>query len=169
GIPHMLVGSHASSYYGEPRSTHDIDLVVDLSATMIDAFLMALDTNRYYLSESALREGRMANVIDIQTGDKLDLFFLESTAQAKGAFARRRPAKVMGCKIDILSPEDAIASKLRWDAQLGGSERQRADILSMMRIQQAHLDVALLDKLAVECDCNPLWSQLKSMAWHHDA
>jgi len=29
-IQPMLVGSYASSYHGESRSTHDIDLVVDL-------------------------------------------------------------------------------------------------------------------------------------------
>ena len=33
GISHMLVGSHASSFYGEARSTHDVDLVIDLLDT----------------------------------------------------------------------------------------------------------------------------------------
>ncbi len=31
GIPHMVVGSYASSFHGEPRMTRDIDLVVDPS------------------------------------------------------------------------------------------------------------------------------------------
>jgi predicted nucleotidyltransferase len=26
GIPHMLAGSFASTYHGDPRTTHDIDL-----------------------------------------------------------------------------------------------------------------------------------------------
>ena len=30
GIAHMLVGSQASSFYGEARSTHDVDLVIDI-------------------------------------------------------------------------------------------------------------------------------------------
>jgi len=29
GIPHMLAGSFASTYYGTPRTTQDIDLVID--------------------------------------------------------------------------------------------------------------------------------------------
>jgi predicted nucleotidyltransferase len=29
GVPHMLTGSLASSLQGEPRATHDIDLVID--------------------------------------------------------------------------------------------------------------------------------------------
>jgi hypothetical protein len=31
GIEYMVTGSIASSMQGEPRSTHDIDIVVDLS------------------------------------------------------------------------------------------------------------------------------------------
>ena len=30
GVAHMLTGSHASGCYGDPRMTHDIDLVVDM-------------------------------------------------------------------------------------------------------------------------------------------
>jgi hypothetical protein len=29
GVPWMLTGSTASSYYGEPRATNDVDIVVD--------------------------------------------------------------------------------------------------------------------------------------------
>lgn len=33
GIRHMVVGSYASSFHGEPRITRDIDLVVKLGVT----------------------------------------------------------------------------------------------------------------------------------------
>lgn len=32
GIAYMLSGSFASAYYGAPRSTQDIDVVIDASA-----------------------------------------------------------------------------------------------------------------------------------------
>ena len=67
-IEWMLVGSHASSFYGEPRSTNDIDLVVDIPEQKFADLLAAIPSDRYYLSEAALREGRMANLID--TTDK---------------------------------------------------------------------------------------------------
>ena len=31
GILHMVAGSVASSYHGRPRSTHDVDIVIDPS------------------------------------------------------------------------------------------------------------------------------------------
>lgn len=64
GIAHMLVGSHASSFYGEARSTHDVDLVIDLDPAKINELVARFDPERYYISETALREGRMAKLID---------------------------------------------------------------------------------------------------------
>ncbi len=59
GIESMLVGSHASSFYGEARSTHDIDMVIDLDPDKIDSLVSSFDPQRYYLSQQALREGRI--------------------------------------------------------------------------------------------------------------
>ena len=63
-IPAMPVGSHASSFYGEARSTHDIDIVIDLPVEKIPDLIKAFPASRYYLSEVALKEGRMAKLID---------------------------------------------------------------------------------------------------------
>ncbi len=32
GIPHMVAGSFASTFHGEPRTTHDVDIVIDLAS-----------------------------------------------------------------------------------------------------------------------------------------
>jgi len=86
-IEHMLVGSHASSFYGEARSTHDVDLVIDLDPVKIPALIASFPHDRYYLSEASLREGRMANLIDTQTGDKVDCFVLGTDPVDRTAFA----------------------------------------------------------------------------------
>ncbi len=41
-VPGMLVGSHASSFYGEARSMPDIDLVVDLPSEKIPDLIAAV-------------------------------------------------------------------------------------------------------------------------------
>lgn len=38
GIAHMVCGSIASSLLGEPRSTYDVDFVVDLRRSRLDEF-----------------------------------------------------------------------------------------------------------------------------------
>jgi hypothetical protein len=112
-IPHMLVGSYASSYHGESRSTHDIDLVVDLPTEKITSVVNRFDRDRYYLSEVAFREGPMANVIDTFTGDKVDFFFLNDDDDSTREFQRRQPGAIFGVPIDIATAEDVILSKLR--------------------------------------------------------
>lgn len=42
GVPYMLTGSLASTLYGEPRSTQDIDIVVVLTGGTLAALLTAL-------------------------------------------------------------------------------------------------------------------------------
>ncbi len=38
-IPYFITGALASIAYGEPRFTNDIDIVVDMSSTQIDALI----------------------------------------------------------------------------------------------------------------------------------
>ena len=42
GIPHMIAGSFASTFHGTPRTTQDIDLVIDPSERSLAAFVASL-------------------------------------------------------------------------------------------------------------------------------
>ena len=48
GIDYMVTGSVAPMLYGEPRMTHDIDLIVDLHTERIPALLNAFPETEYY-------------------------------------------------------------------------------------------------------------------------
>ena len=52
GIPYMLTGSLASSLQGEPRTTHDIDLVIDITPGDVARVLHALSAPDVYLDEA---------------------------------------------------------------------------------------------------------------------
>ncbi len=140
GIGAMLVGSHASSFYGQARTTHDIDVVIDLSPDRIPGLLLAFPAPRYYLSEVALREGRMANLIDTENGDKADLFLLGNNPFRKNEFARRQRQTVLGASVFLATAEDTIVAKLRWSAESGGSGRWLEDVRHMISVQGDRLD-----------------------------
>ena len=55
GVPSMLTGSLASSLQGEPRATHDIDVVVDISPADVGRVTRALSGPHIYLDEWAAR------------------------------------------------------------------------------------------------------------------
>jgi hypothetical protein len=44
-VPYFLGGSLASSLHGEPRATNDIDFVIDLDASRVDALSNALGSD----------------------------------------------------------------------------------------------------------------------------
>src|SRR5437879_7527711 len=74
GIAYMLTGSFASVYYGSPRSTQDIDLVIAANPAQLRTFTEGLARGEYYADLDAALEAHMReslfNIIDLKTGWK---------------------------------------------------------------------------------------------------
>lgn len=79
GVRYVIGGSVASSLVGEPRSTVDIDIAVDLNEDALSAFLEGVRTS-FYVPESdaarAVREHDSFNIIHNHAALKVDLFVL---------------------------------------------------------------------------------------------
>jgi hypothetical protein len=90
-IPYMLTGSLVSSLQGEPRLTHDIDVVVSVPGGSIDKLLAAFPPPDYHLDEQsvqrAVEEKSVFNLIDVREGDKVDFWILQTV----GSSAALRP------------------------------------------------------------------------------
>ena len=73
----MVVGSFASMVHGEPRTTHDLDLVIDPSHYELERFLAAIDMNAFYVDPDVARDARrrrsMFNIIDMNSAWKVAL------------------------------------------------------------------------------------------------
>jgi hypothetical protein len=83
----MLTGSAASSCYGEPRATNDLDIVVDPTSAQIEAFTASLSGSFYVSREEvheALAARGMFNVIDPQSGWKADVIFGRDVPSPRG-------------------------------------------------------------------------------------
>ena len=57
GVDYMLTGSMASNYWGTPRTTHDVDIVVLLKPEQVDRFAAAFDHGFFIQRESMPRAG----------------------------------------------------------------------------------------------------------------
>lgn len=150
GIPWMITGSTASAFYGEPRATQDLDIVLDPAPQQFERLLAALHGGFYVsLDEArqALRERGMFNVIDLESGWKADLIICPDRAFNRLEMARRQRVRVLGLDVFVISPEGSILSKLEW-AKLGGSERQLRDAASVIAACRASLDWTYLRQQA---------------------
>lgn len=149
GVEHMLTGSHASSIQGEPRTTHDIDIVVALTTESLRPLLRAFADERFYLSrdaaEQAIHTRGMFNVLDTTTGDKIDFWMLTNDPFDRSRFERRQTESLFGRSIDVSTPEDTILMKLRWSKESGGSEKQLDDVTNILELQAGVLDDRYLD------------------------
>lgn len=151
GVPYMVAGSIASTYYGEPRTTQDIDIVIGPTHDSLNAFLSGLDRNRYYVGDAAgafARQGQF-NVIDMTSGWKLDLIVLRDRPFSRVEFERRVRVDIEGLQMHVATAEDTILAKLEWAAS-GDSERQLRDVEAIVRAVGADLDLRYLQRWAVE-------------------
>ena len=149
GIPHMVAGSLASTHHGEPRSTQDIDLVVDPSPASLAAFVADLDRERFYVGDAqgALDRRDQFNVIDVTSGWKVDLIIRKDRSFSRSEFARREPVTIAGVETAVASVEDTILAKLEW-YRAGGSDRQRRDVVAMLAVQREAIDFPYLEEWA---------------------
>lgn len=168
GIPYMLTGSVASSIQGEPRSTHDIDLVVALPPKKVDALLQAFQSPEFLLRreaiEDALRHRSMFNLLALAEGEKVDFWMLTDEPFDLMRFSRKQPQAAFGIRISLSTPEDTILAKLRWAKLSGGSEKQFTDALRVFELQKPRLDQAYLDTWANRLGVVELWTQLQFKA-----
>lgn len=152
GVEYMLSGSLASSLQGEPRATHDIDLVVDIRAADVSRIVAALSGPTVYLDEDAVadavRRRSMFNLLDSASGDKVDFWLLKDEPFDRERFARRLEVEALGLRLKVSTPEDTILMKLRWAVQAGGSEKQVSDAAGVFEFQGEVLDQAYLDSWA---------------------
>jgi hypothetical protein len=155
GIGYFLGGSLASSFQGEPRATNDVDLVVDLQESQVEALVAALGAD-FDIDDVALRraaaERNSWNVIYLPSSTKIDLFILRASSFDRSEFVRRQRVEVRaGRALFVKSPEDTVLRKLLWYREGGEvSDRQWRDVVQVLRQSRALIDRRYLDEWGVE-------------------
>jgi hypothetical protein len=132
-IPYMLSGSGALGIHAVSRMTRDIDIVIQLKQTDIDAFLSEFKGfyfNRTTIEDEIKKRG-MFNLIDTQSGYKIDFIIVKDSEYGLEAFGRRQVRESNGINVWVISAEDLIIAKLIW-IQDYQSDRQISDIKSVL-------------------------------------
>ena len=150
-IRYMVSGSLAINVYSVPRMTLDIDIVIELNETNFMTFLEIFKSGYYINEETALKEIRrkgMFNVIDHDTGLKIDFIIRKDTEYRRLEFSRKTRKMIKNVPVWMVSAEDLVISKLEWIQQLQ-SDRQMHDIKNLMALPD-------LDKEYISSWCRKL-------------
>lgn len=160
GIAYMLSGSFASAYYGAPRSTQDIDLVIEATPARLRALVQGLPSDEYYADLDAALEAykrqSIFNVIDLATGWKIDLIIRKSRAFSQEEF-RRQLVNLQDLPLFVASAEDVVVAKLEW-SKLAQSKRHIEDVAGILRMRWESLDRSYLEKWTLELGLETEWN-----------
>ncbi|MTJ09849.1 hypothetical protein [Anabaena sp. UHCC 0204] len=147
----------ASSIHGEPRSTRDLDLVIEVKPNQIDLLVKNLEASGYYCPASAVEDlqrdcGNMLNITHTETIANADIYITDNSPYSISQMNRRILINVDGIPVFwIASAEDIILQKLRW-GKGSKSEKQWRDVLGIIKLQAENLDYSYLTEWAENLD-----------------
>jgi hypothetical protein len=165
GVPYMVTGSTASTIYGEPRLTLDVDLVVELPVERAGELLAAFPEIAFYRPplevvrlECARDSHGHFNLIHHETGMKADVYLAARDALHRWGLAHRRRLPLGRGEIAVAPPEYVIVRKLEFFRE-GGSEKHLRDLRGMLAAGVA-LDREFLAAELRQRGLEPLWQRV---------
>ena len=149
-LAYLLTGSMASNFWGIPRTTHDLDFVIQLPPEAVPRLLAAFHGG-FFLDEQAVRAAFKPpfqfNAIDERSALKVDFWLTKPQAFDQELFSRRKRVVVFGEAAWIATAEDVVLHKLVWN-RITPSERQLGDAAGVVAVQGEVLDQNYLRRWA---------------------
>lgn len=164
----MLTGAWSVIYYGRPRASHDIDLIVEMHPENIENILSIFNKlpKSYQYQEisvrNAIKNKGMFNILYLPEFLKLDFWLLTDTPFDKSRFSRKVEVEVLGQKMFFTTAEDTILQKLRWYT-ISPLEKSLIDAAFVYQIQYKNLDKKYLEKWAKTLKITRILNRLKTI------
>ena len=148
-VPYMIVGGLAANYYGCPRATYDLDLVVKLEEAEAKRLVRLASRAGFRVHEQeVLMLTKAGNRFVMESPEKYRVdFWPAKTELDREMFGRRKRARVFGVQVWISTPEDLILQKLR-----SARPRDLDDVQAMLIRHSNKLDMGYLEKKVAELD-----------------
>ncbi len=137
-LRYAVTGSLAAIYYGEPRMTNDVDIVLLLGRDDVARIGKAFPADEFYcpplevieMERSREQRGHF-NLIHHETGFKADIYLVGRDELHAWALRQAQVAELDADTIRFAPPEYVIVRKLQFFRE-GGSEKHLRDISRML-------------------------------------
>lgn len=171
GVAYLVGGAVAAWAWGEPRSTLDLDLVIDLPVESVGALSRELEKRRMLVPAEiildALIEERAdlpVNAIHLVSGYKADLYLLRPRDELRRSALGRRVRVDFGPPVGevfVHSPEDLIVYKL-WYFSLGRQTKHVRDIAAVLQSLGDEIDFGYIEAWVERMGLRATWEELRS-------
>jgi hypothetical protein len=170
GLRYMVSGGVAAIFYGEPRLTNDVDIVLHLEGGDLDRFRAAFPEEEFYcpprevlLVELGRERRGHFNLIHPSSGYKADVYVAGSDPFHAWGLARARAADLDGETVRFAPPEYVIVKKLQFFRE-GGSSKHPRDIQRMLVSLGESWDRTELIAQVKESGLEAEWAQVTGAA-----
>lgn len=169
-VTYLVGGAVALWAWGEPRTTADLDLVIDLPIDAMAvlsselerrAMLVPVDIMLDLLIED--RADLPINAIHMTSGYKAEMFLLKPGDALREAGLRRRQLVDLGPalgEVYVHSPEDLILNKLRF-YRISQQTKHVRDIASTVLNQAEALDMAYIESWVQTLNLSDEWQEIQ--------
>ncbi|MBI3854627.1 MAG: hypothetical protein HY293_02925 [Planctomycetes bacterium] len=137
-IPNFVSGSVAATFYGEPRVTNGVDIILFLKPEDVPLLEAAFPAGRFYGppaesigAELARPQRGHFNLVDQATGFKADIYLSGNDPLHVWALNRVRRVDLGGDELFLAPPEYVIVRKLQFHRD-GQSRKHLRDVHRML-------------------------------------
>ncbi len=169
GIDYMIGGAVAVWPWGEPRSTQDIDIVIQLGVEHINTLSKELEKVEIFLPPDIIMENLYEtrgdlpiNAIHGTSGYKAEMFLVREGDELRKAAFQRRVKVDFGPEVGeifIHTPEDLIIYKMLYYS-LSQQTKHIRDIGSILKTMGEKLDREYIKKWAEEKQLISIWQEI---------
>lgn len=168
GAPYMVTGSVAGTLYGEPRVTHDVDVVIALRRAHVDRLVELFPLEEFYcpprevILDEVLRAQRgHFNLIHHDTGFKADVYLANRDPLHRWALGEIRLIPIGDDTIPLAPIEYVIVRKLEFYRE-GGSDKHLRDIAAMLHCSSDDVRTGVLDEWVSRLGLEPQWQEARA-------
>lgn len=147
GIPHMLIGGIATTYWGEPRATLDVDLSVLVPDAELSKFLERLPSDLAPRAPQPVLEFiERTRVLPLRhsSGINIDLVFAVLPFEEE-ALERAIEVPIEGSFVRVVSAEDLVLMKI-----FSERPKDRGDVATILSRRWLELDHGYLEPRVIE-------------------
>lgn len=169
-VMYLIGGAVALAAWGEPRTTRDLDLVIELPVESIGALSLELERRAMLVPVDIMldlliedRADLPISAIHMTSGYKAEMFLLKPGDALREAGLRRRRLVDLGPalgEVYIHSPEDLILNKLRF-YRISQQTKHVRDIASIVLNQAEALDMAYIERWVQTLNLADEWQEIQ--------
>ena len=164
----MVSGSVAAMFYGQPRFTTDIDLIVWMDLAGARRLSQLFPATEFYfppweiVATEMTRERRgHFNILHIESGFKADVYLRGIDPMRMWALERIKRVQIGSAVVRIAPPEYVIVRKLEFFRE-GGSEKHLRDIRMMLENSREQISMGELEKFIQERGLEVEWERAQT-------